>query len=455
MPIALSAPPIETILNLTTVSFPYHKTSFPRAIIHIDGDSFFASCEQSRNPSLTGKAVVTGQDRGIASSMSLEAKKLGITRAMPIHHIKKHFPQVIIIPSDYETYALLSARFMDIVRRFTPDVEEYGIDECFADITGMRKTYRTSYENICKRIQIDLERELNCTFSIGLAPTKTLAKIASKWKKSEMRGGLTAISATDSATYLKKLPIGDVWNIGPQTTAFLEKHGIRRAYDFAARDEAWVRNTMSINFYGTWNELRSQSKQAINTEKKQNTHSIQRTRTFAPPCSDKEYLLARLKENIEVACMRARRYKSEAKDVSFFLKTQTHHYSAMRIRISRPSNFSHEIYSAIEPLFEKIYKPTILYRATGVTLSNLSVVKERQLDLFDEHLYIERMGKVYSSVDTISCKYGRQSIHVGAQYLNIKGRSKTSSEKERKKVIANNRSRKLGYPLLLGDFTLE
>ena len=434
------------------MSFPRHKTPYPRAIIHIDGDSFFASCEQSRNPSLTGKAVVTGKDRGIASSMSLEAKALGITRAMPIHEIKRRFPHVIIIPSDYETYALLSARFMSIVRRYTPDVEEYSIDECFADITGLRKTHRMSYEKICLQIQKDLNTELNCTFSIGLAPSKTLAKVGSKWQKSDTQNGFTAISAQSIKAFLEKLPVDEVWNIGPQTTAFLQKHGIRTAYQFATRDESWIRNTVNINFYATWNELRGISKMSLKTRKRDNTHSIQRVRTFTPPSNNPEYLLARLKENVEIACMRARAYNSEAKEISLFLKSEDFSYSAIRIKLSRPTHFSHEIYDAITPAFKEVYDKRKRYRATGITLSKLSIVSQKQLDLFDSHLYVEKMGKVYTSIDTIGKKHGKNTIHIGTHAIELQKGSKSSHEKEVQKVLTNKKSQKLGYPLLLGTF---
>jgi DNA polymerase IV len=133
------------------MSRPLSIGKYPKAILHIDGDAFFASCEQARNPDLRGKAVITGKERGIVSSMSYEAKALGIKRAMKVHEIKKQFPQVIIIPSDYEAYSLLSKRFYDIVRRYTPEVEEYGIDECFADLTGWQRPLRMSYRRRFKQ----------------------------------------------------------------------------------------------------------------------------------------------------------------------------------------------------------------------------------------------------------------------------------------------------------------
>src|SRR6516162_8852245 len=156
---------------------PLTLHSFPRAIVHIDGDAFFASCEQSRRPKLRGKPVVTGKERGIAAAMSYEAKARGVTRGMQVWQIKKICPEAIILPSDYETYSLISKRFFTIVRRYTPDVEEYSIDEGFADLTGLRRPLRMSYRKIAQHMKKALDAELGFTFSVGLAPNKVVAKI--------------------------------------------------------------------------------------------------------------------------------------------------------------------------------------------------------------------------------------------------------------------------------------
>src|SRR3712207_5163375 len=216
---------------------PLSIRSFPRAIVHIDGDAFFASCEQAKNPKLQGKPVVTGKERGIAASMSYEAKARGVTRGMPIRQVRQVCPDAIILPSDYETYSLLSVRMFAIVRRYTPEVEEYSIDECFADLTGLRRPLRMSYEEMATCIKRDLDRELGFTFSVGLAPNKVLAKIASKWQKPS---GLTIIPGREIHRYLAKLPIEKVWGIGEQTSAYLAKHGIRTALALARKPEAWI-----------------------------------------------------------------------------------------------------------------------------------------------------------------------------------------------------------------------
>src|ERR1043166_7922657 len=213
---------------------PLAISSFPRAILHIDADAFFASCEQSRDPALQGKPVITGKERGIVASMSYEAKAQGVTRGMRLFEVKRICPEAVLLPSDYETYSLLSSRFFAIVRRYTPDVEEYSIDECFADVTGLRRLLRMSYDQMAERMKRELDTELGFTFSVGLAPNKVVAKIASKWAKPS---GLTAIPGRELHRFLATLPVEKVWGIGPNTTALLQKHGIRTALEFAQRQE--------------------------------------------------------------------------------------------------------------------------------------------------------------------------------------------------------------------------
>jgi DNA polymerase-4/DNA polymerase V len=235
---------------------PLTIRGFPRAILHIDGDAFFASCEQSRDIKLRGKPVITGKERGIAASMSYEAKAMGVTRGMALWQIRKVCPKAIILPSDYETYSLLSKRFFSIVRRWTPDVEEYGIDECFADLTGLRRSFGMSYEEMAVKLKEELDRELGFTFSIGLAPTKVVAKVGSKWMKPS---GLTVIPGYDIHRYLAKLPTEKIWGIGPQTSEFLKKQGILTALQFARKNEEWIHAHLTKPHFEIWQELQGQS----------------------------------------------------------------------------------------------------------------------------------------------------------------------------------------------------
>src|SRR3989344_488815 len=165
----------------------------------MDGDAFFVACEVAKNPKLRGLPVVTGEERGIASALSYEAKALGLKRGDPIFRIKKNYPTVLVLPGDYKSYAEYSRKMFDIVRRYADDVEEYSIDECFAELTGLDRPLYMTYLEIAERIKKEVNEELGLSVSIGLGPSKVLAKVASKWQKPN---GLTEILKNTALAFL-------------------------------------------------------------------------------------------------------------------------------------------------------------------------------------------------------------------------------------------------------------
>lgn len=384
-----------------------------RAIIHIDGDAFFASCEQARNPALKGRPVITGKERGIASSMSYEAKQKGITRGMRLFEILRACPDAVIMPSDYELYCLISQRFMTIVRRYTSVVEEYSIDECFADLTGMDKPLNMPYEKIARRIQLDLLRELDCSFSVGLAPTKVLAKVGSKWEKPN---GFTMIEAHTIPRFLAELPAENVWGIGGQTASILKRNGIFTALDFITAGEDWVRNTLYKPFVEIWHELNGQAVLAVDCKEKKPQYSIQKVKTFTPPSDKRTYIFSQLSRNIENACIRARRHGLAALEVTFFLRTSDFRHFGMRAEFSKATAFPNKIIHALEGMFGELFRSRHLYRATGVALSKLTYEASEQLDLFGEHLSADKMTRLFKSIDTLDSKYGKHTVFVGSSF---------------------------------------
>src|SRR5512135_2272642 len=186
--------------------------SWPRAILHLDADAFFASCEQAIHPELKGRPVITGKERGIVAAASYEAKARGVKRGVRLSDVKKICPDAVILPSDYETYSLFSVRMFEILRRFSPDVEEYSIDEAFVDLTGLRRAYHGSYESIAETMRRTIAQELGITVSAGVSLSKVLAKIGSKHNKPD---GLTMIPGREVHRYLDKLAVEKVWGIGP------------------------------------------------------------------------------------------------------------------------------------------------------------------------------------------------------------------------------------------------
>ena len=430
---------------------PLTISSFPRAILHIDGDAFFASCEQSRNPKLVGKPVITGKERGIAASMSYEAKARGVTRGMRLFEIQKICPDAIILPSDYETYSLLSQRFFNIVRRYTPDVEEYGIDECFADITGLRRQFRTSYEEIAERIKHDIDTELGFTFSVGLGPNKVIAKIGSKWKKPS---GLTAIPGRSIHLYLEKLPIEKIWGIGPQTTAFLEKQKIITALQFAEQSEEWMRRTLSKPFYEIWQELNGKFILPLSLDAKDSYVSIQKMKTFTPPSNDKKFIFAQLSKNIENACIKARRYKLAAQKAIFYLRAQDFTGRAIEVKFKRPTAIPNEMIAMSEEVLNKLIVPSKLYRATGVVLEKLVEDKVIQQDLFGEVNNAMEMAQLYEAVDAINRKYGKHKVYLGSSFQAHKfaqhvGERGDTPQRTRELLPGETKRRRLGIPMFV------
>ena len=427
-------------------------SSFPQAIIHIDADSFFASCEQSVNPALKGKPVVTGQERGIVSAASYEAKALGITRAMPLHEVQKKFPQVVVMPSDYELYSLFSERMFSIIRRYTNAVEEYSIDECFAEISGLRRPLKMSYEQIARRIKKDLDWELNMTFSVGLAPTKVLAKIASKWDKPS---GCVVIPGKSIHTFLAKVPVQDIWGVGGQTTKYLQQFGIRTALQLAEKDELWVREKLTKPHYEIWHELRGRSILKVELEGKQSYKSISKTKTFTPPSNNRAYILSQLSKNAENACIKARRYNLEASRVYFFLKTQDFRYRGFELTLSAPTALPNAVIGLIDKHLDSVRDPNKLYRSTGVVLAGLREQGAGQPDLFGEMIHAEKLSQVYGVIDQLDKKYGKHTVFLGSSFQTIKGKQfggDRATPTGRKQTLFRGEGirKRVGLPLL-GD----
>jgi len=203
-----------------------------RRILHIDMDAFFSSVEQKRHPELAGKPVVVGgggdpTKRGVVSTASYEARKFGIHSAMPLRTAYKLCPEAIFLPVDYEEYSRVSAKIKDILKEVTPMVEDVGIDEAFLDISSIDRPS----DEIAREIKRRIKEAIDLTCSIGIAPNKLLAKIASDLEKPD---GLTIITEKDIETRIWPLPARKLWGVGPKTEAYLKEMGIKTIGELAA-----------------------------------------------------------------------------------------------------------------------------------------------------------------------------------------------------------------------------
>jgi DNA polymerase-4 len=425
-------------------------SSWPQAILHVDADAFFASCEQAIHPELRGRPVICGKERGIVAAASYEAKARGVSRGVRLSDVKKICPDAVILPSDYETYSLFSVRMFEILRRFSPDVEEYSIDEAFVDLTGLRRSFHGPYAMIAEKIRKTIEQELGITVSIGVSLSKVLAKIGSKHKKPN---GLTMIPGREIHRYLEKLPVGKVWGIGPNTAAFLNKYDINTALEFARRDEAFITKHLSKPYHEIWHELNGRSVYPVVTEAKNTYQSISKVRTFTPPSQDATFVFAQLSKNLENACIKARRYKLAANRLIVFLRKQDFSSTGAEIKLTRPTAYPVELFGVLRQGFDKVFQHQALYRQTGVVLGGLVAEAGVQYTLFDDTAKIEKMARIYDCVDELSRKYGKHALQHAASLptkLQVQHEGARGDVAVRKVTLfkGENKRQKIGLPVL-------
>ena len=203
-----------------------------RKILHIDMDAFFAAVEQTRNPGLIGNPLIIGGSgdptkRGVVSTASYEARKFGIHSAMPLRTAYKLCPHAVFLPVDYEEYSRVSEKIKSVLGEFSPIMEDVGIDEAFLDISQIDK----SAEEIAKEIKTKIKQETGLTCSIGIAPNKLLAKIASDMQKPD---GLTILTGGDVESRIWSLPARKLWGVGPKTENYLKEMGVETIGKLAA-----------------------------------------------------------------------------------------------------------------------------------------------------------------------------------------------------------------------------
>ena len=385
--------------------------SWPNVILHLDGDAFFASVMHAVNSRLKGKPVITGQERGIATAISYEARKYGITRAMRISEIRKKFPQCIILDSDYELYDLFAKKMFAILRSYTPYVEEYSIDEGFADIKGLRRPLNMSYEKIGQTIKEKIEASLGISVSVGISLTKSLAKLSSSFHKPS---GFKATDGPSIESLLATTPIHNVWGIGYNTASYLEKLGIHTALQLVLKPEGFIISHLTKPFFEIWQELHGNKIYELNLNQKKSYQSITRSQTFYPPTNDFDILWARLFHHVEDAFYTARNCHYQVKNLAIFLKTQEFKYYVSEIKLQESVAYPFLIRNIIKQTFEKIYKKKLLYRSTGCTLTQLKETVTMQQSLFtqDEKLK-EKVKKIYPLYEAKKVDFGSMFFDKG------------------------------------------
>lgn len=383
--------------------------SWSNVILHMDADAFFASVMQAANPSLRGKPVIVGRERGLATAFSYEAKAKGVRRGMLNHEIKKICPYAVFVESDFDLFKLYSKRMFDIARQYSPEMEIYSMDEGFLDIKGMRRPLGLGYLEIGATIQRKVRAQLSISISVGISLTKSLAKLASAYRKPE---GITMVPGRRIPEFLSKVPISDVWGIGHQTTSYLTKLGIRTALDFANKPENFfLDGRLAKPYREIWHELRGQKIYTINTSEKESYNTISRTATFSPATNDKQLLLSKTIHHIEEAFEKARSLRYVVGKVHIFLKTQRFSYHSTEISLYQKTNLPLLIRDELIAGFSRIYKDGVVYRAAGCSISNLEDSQTVQRGLFDVgNEKEEKLKKLYDLVESDKVDFGSKLL---------------------------------------------
>jgi DNA polymerase-4 len=388
------------------------KNQSDNLFLHADGDSFFVACEVSVHPELKGKPVIVGGDRGIAVAMSAEAKKLGVTRGMPVFRIRKFFPEVIILDHHFDLYKDIAHKMHSILLSYFNTVEEYSIDECFTLATPPEIKYFGKVDaekKLLLALKKEIEENLGVTYSLGLARTKALSKLASKLEKPN--GMVMLLTKEDEVNALKGTSIDDIWGIGRRTIPDLRRMGMRTAYDFVKFPDERISKYFSKPLLVLKKELGGESIMEVHGNvDPRDQKSIQATETFHPASTDPKIIWREICKNAEHACENARSIRLVSNKISFFVKTSEFKYYFDEVKLPFYTADPGAILNAIEPKFPKLLKKKERMRSTGVILHNLIREEEAPIDLFGRQDKALKNLAVEEVADRIREKYGHGAI---------------------------------------------
>ena len=390
----------------------------PKTFFHVDGDAFFAACEQATTLHLRGKPIVVGYERGAATAMSYEAKKLGVVRGSSVRDIQREFPTVTLVSSDYKKYALYSNRFKALIERhYTDKVEKTSIDECYVDVTGLDVSLKKSFPQIAQEMAEMLHEKLGITFSIGIGPTKTIAKIGSGMNKPH---GITDITTSFLERRIYPLSIEKVPGIGARMSVRMRDKGIFTIGMYTEKTRAYVENEFARPYQALWSELRGDAVQGLEKEREA-PQSISKVHAFNTHTSDPNFLCAELSRHCEVITTKLRRHNRVAYKVSCGLKTFEKMYRSREIISNSPLYSAEDVYKLVHQLFNEVHDPSIRYRATYVVISGIKPLSKQSsfLEITSEENQ-KKVDELNDVVDLINIKKGKMMIRRASSQINVR-----------------------------------
>ena len=422
-----------------------------------DLDNCYCSCEKVFRPDLEGKPIVVlSNNDGCVVARSNEAKKMGIKEGTPYFQLAELFPgqKIAVFSSNYELYGELTGRVVSIIRQETPAYFRYSIDECFMYLpsidhstltidhsaaqketasNGQSSMVNVQWQKWGENLHKRVKREVGLPISIGLAPNKTLAKIASKLAKKYAAYKHCCMIDTDykREKALEWCPIEDVWGIGRRYAAKLQSLGCKTALDFAKHHKDWVRQTFNnINIVRTWQELNGED--AVPNEELAKKKSICTSRSFNGMISDKDTLRTHIANYAARCAEKLRMQKTVATTVGVFVNTNAfredlaQYWNFQETRLVTPTSSTIPIVQAAHDVLDRIFIQGYQYKKAGVIVMGISPDSPIQQDLFDLNAeQIQKMRRLDEVIDRINRMHGSETIVIGAQqYTQKNGKGK-------------------------------
>jgi DNA polymerase-4/DNA polymerase V len=407
-------------------------SNWPNAIAHVDADCFFASCEQLRRPDLKGRpiCVLSSQDACVVAK-TYDAKAAGITTGMPVWEARRKMPDAIFLSADFRYYGQISDKLFAILRRYSPVVEEYSIDEGFMDLNGLRSLYRKPYRAIADDIRNTVRHEAGITVSVGISVTRTLAKMASEYNKPD---GTTIVAGRCIHDFLERVSVRDIPGIGGNRQALLNKFGIRSAADFVDVPEREIRRLLGKAGTDLWHELNGTPLYKVGTEARL-PRSVARTASMGEVTQDRQTIRAHLLNHAMRLSRELITKRLTAGQLTVFLTLKSFDKQASTSDLPYPSADYFLLAGEAGRALDELYDPDRHYRACGLIASDIAMRQPGSFDLFQmaEQRQEEKHLQLLETLHAINHKYG-------ANVLSICG----AMQKRR----AGGEMGRFGYPVL-------
>ncbi len=387
----------------------------PRRIAHVDMDAFYASVEIRDDPTLAGKPVVVGgapNQRGVVAAASYEARKYGIHSAMPMARAVRLCPDLVRLPGEPAKYAEVSRRVFEILETFSPLVETISLDEGFLDVTGEEGHFGAP-DALGRRIKDTIREAVRLTASVGIAPSKFAAKLASEHGKPD---GLVVIEPDGLLAFLHPLPIERLWGVGAKTAPRMHALGIRTIGDLAARDGSWART--QLGEHGLVLRELALGKDDRPVVPDQAYKSISSEMTFATDIADRAQLLGLVADQVRTVAARMRREGVLGRTVQLKLRDDTFATRTRRKTLGAPTDDGDALYRAARALLEADPLPRPL-RLIGVGVSGFVEATAQTLSLFDD---VQEPGRAadqrfQQALDALEGKFGKGAVRRGQALL--------------------------------------